>query len=277
MAVVLALVSAVAVGSADFFGGLAARRDHVLRVIAWSQAIGVPLALLLAFLLPGEASARALAWGGASGVVNLVGVGALYRGFQVGRVSVVAPLSAVVAAAVPILVGFGVGDRPGLPAWLGFVVGLAAIALISIGSNAAAGTASQLGVIHGIVAGMGFAGLFVLLDLAGDTAGIWPLVTGRFTAALLAGGAALLGGTGLALHPDARPPALGAGVLAAVGNGAFLVAVQTGLLSVVAVVTSLYPAATVLWARLVLDEHIARHQGLGLAMALVAIALIVSG
>ncbi len=275
MAILLALASAAVVGSADFFGGFATRRGRVFAVVAWSHLFGVAATAAIGPVVGGSPTAADLWWGAASGVSGAAGILSLYSGFAAARVGVVAPTSAVVAAVFPALFGIVEGERPSLLALAGIALGIGAVLLIS---RAADGSGLSLtGLLYGIGAGLGFGGLFILLSRAQDGSGIWPLGPGRLAGFVVIALAAAIWGRDLRPVRSSWPPLLVAGFLAVLGNGLFLLASQRGLLSVVAVLTSLYPVATVAWARAIFKEVLAPSQLLGLALALLAVAVIATG
>lgn len=277
MAVLLALVCAAAFGVSDFTGGLASRRTAIPAVVLVSNGLSLVLALLVAALLPGSIfRSTEFAWGLAAGAVGLVGVVLLYRGLAIGPMSVVAPLTAVLSAAIPVLVGIVRGERPGPPAIVGLLLALPAIALISRQGGPAGGRISPAALGASLVAGVGFGGFFVLLAQASSQAGAWPLVGQRASSVgLLLAFAALSGGRHRRL-PSGTTLALAllAGATDFVANLAYLLATHRGLLALVAVLSSLYPAATVLLARGFLSERLARPQLAGLGVAVLAVALI---
>lgn len=274
--IALALGSALLVGTSDFLGGLAGRKGRLHAVVVWSQVIGLATIVVVSVLVGGSPTAADLWWGAGAGVCGSIAVTILYRGFTVSQIGIVSPVSSVGAAALPVLIGLLVGERPAALALLGVLVGLVAIALVSQSGGGDEHHNALSGVLHGIGAGVGFAGLFILLSFTDIDSGTWPLVPGRFA------GAATLAVWAMTLRKSLVPaegswaPIAGAGVLAMVGNGLFLLAVQRGLLSLVAVLTSLYPAASVLWARIVLHERLRRIQLVGFALALTAVGLIVA-
>lgn len=284
MAVLLGLMSAVLYGAADFSGGLAARRTPALAVVVWSQVIGLGLLLVsLAFVADGPPEMSDLARGALGGVGGGTGVTLLYRGLAIGRMSVVAPITAVGAAIVPVLFGLATGDRPGAAALLGVAVALAAIMLVSLAPAPAGQPAPAVGwlglapgVVEAVLAGIGFGAFFVLLDGTTEQAGLWPLLGARSSIVVAAVGA-LATRTPLGLHLGWRsqlPQIAVAGVLDMASNILYLLAVRRGLLSIIAVLVSLYPASTVLLARVVLRERLVRPQIIGLAAAAVGVGLI---
>jgi len=272
MSVPFALSSAVAYGFGDFAGGLASRRAPVMRVTAVAQVAGLAVLLPATFLLPGNLSAAAIGWGAVAGVGGMTGLLLYMRGLAVGPMGVVAPLSAVVGAGLPLVAGVVGGERPGPTAWLALVVALLAIALASAGSRGDA--ASGAGLLYGLGAGVGFGLFFVALDLTPDGSGLWPLVAGRVVSVTLLSGA-LLG-------PARRAPWHGlrlmllCGVLDTAANVLFLLATRTGALSVSGVLVSLYPVVVVLLARIVLRERLTGLQLTGVGLALTASALLAS-
>ncbi|MGA8113040.1 MAG: EamA family transporter [Actinocatenispora sp.] len=281
MGVVLALCAAVGYGASDFVAGLLSRRVSSYAVAVVAQIAAASAVVLAAALLPAaHPSGANLAWGAVSGIGNGLGTAFLYRGFGSGRMSVVAPLSAVGAAGLPVLVGVALGDRPSTLMIVGIVLALPAIALISRppGRQALDGQpAGRAGVLDGLLAGAGFALLFVALGRVPTEAGLWPLALGQIAATPTVVLAALLARGTLRAPLRAAGGAVVVGLLGAAATLLYLLAAQRQLLSVAAVVTSLYPALTVLAAMVVLREHVGRGQALGLAAAVVAVTLITLG
>ena len=284
MAALLALVSAIGFGISDFSGGLAARRMPAWMVVLVSNGLALGLAVVIAAAVPGtHLRAADLGWGAAAGTVGVVGVLLLYQGLATAPMALVAPLTAVLSAIVPVLAGTALGERPGAVAYLGVAVAMPAIALISRDPRSAADARSGSGrlprsaLLASLGAGVSFGGFYVLLAQTGGDGGAWPLVTQRGASV------AILLGAGAVIVARRRPPAPGArglqlGLLAGVtdfaANLAYLLATHRGLLALVAVISSLYPATTVLLARTVLHERLARTQVAGLGLAAVAVTLI---
>jgi drug/metabolite transporter (DMT)-like permease len=271
-AVVFGLASAVAWGAGDFSGGVASRRSPVLGVLAVGQAAGVTLITLTA-LVRGEPAppVDALAWGVAAGASGMVGLAALYRGLAVGRMAIVAPLSAVLSAAIPVLfaaVGEGIPPATKLA---GFVLALGGIWLVARAGPAGEGVA---GLGLALLAGLGFGGFLVLMDRGAEGGTFWPLAAARATSMLLALGLCLARRAPWIPPRAALPLVLASGALDAAGNGLFVLATQAGRLDVAAVLSSMYPASTLLLAAVVLRERVTRPQGVGVAALLVAIVLI---
>jgi drug/metabolite transporter (DMT)-like permease len=275
MAALLALSAAMAYGVGDFFGGMAARRESPTVVVLWSHIVGLALLLAAAPLVAGEPTPRVLAIGAASGLLGGVGVALFYRGLAVGRMSVVAPIAALMSAAVPVVAGLLAGERPTPAALAGIALALCAIALVSRDtSGETARPVHWQALALAVGAGLAFGLFFVVVGSAGEGAGIWPLVGAR------AASISLFAGLGAARITAAAPPrgAIGAivacGILDASANVFYLLALDHGLMSVVAVLTALYPAGTVLLARYVLGEQLSPIQRAGLGVAGLAAVLI---
>lgn len=280
MAVLLALVAALAYGVSDFVAGLATRRAGPLAVVVTAQVAGLVLLAGAVPLAGGTADTRAVAWGVVAGLGTTFGTLALYRGLAAGRMNVVAPLSGVGAAALPAVVGVAFGERLGVSAVVGVLVALVAIVLVCSGAGpetAAGETPPRLGVPEGVVAGAGFALLFVGLQRAGSDHGLWPVLVSQVSSLSLVVGYGLA--SGRRLRPE-RPQLLAAGAAGLLGITATLLytlAAGRGLLAVVAVVTSLYPAGTVLLAAAVLRERATPVQVAGLLGSAAAVTLIAVG
>jgi drug/metabolite transporter (DMT)-like permease len=270
-AVVFGVLSALIWGSGDFCGGLATRRAPLLAVLVASQAVGLAALVLLA-LLWGEPwlSPGSLAWSAAAGLAGTVGLGALYTGLARGAAAVVAPVSGVLAAALPVIAAALESGLPGAGKLVGFAVALAGIWLVS---RTGAAQDGRSGLAFGLLAGFGFGSFFILVHRAGGESTFWPLAVAR-AVALLVLLPALLRPPGAGQLRRVPAAAVGSGLLDTGGNICFVLAGQLGRLDVASVLASLYPAATVLLARLVLHEHISRAQQLGLLLTLGAIALI---
>ncbi len=277
MPVFFGLLSAVTYGTGDFFAGLAGKRVPPIVVTLAVQALGL-LAAALAVLLFGGVGPRAgaLLWGAAAGVGSAGGTFALYNGLATGRMSVVATLSGLLTAVIPVLVGLAGGDGLSALAAIGIVVAVPAIALVSW-SPEAGEDGSSSGAVWGILAGIGFALLFVALDHAGTRSGAWPLVAGEGMAVLLVAPFALAALPGTSFPAPAPALMLASGVFSAAANLAFLAATHEGELAVVAILSALYPGVTVVLARFVLGERWSRVQAGGLVAAFAAAVLVSAG
>jgi len=279
----LAVLSSVVYGSADFLGGLASRRASVLAVIVLSQAAGVVvLAAAIPLLPPASPETRELLWGAVAGLLGLVGLGLLYKALATGTMSLVAPVTAAWAAVVPVMAGLAQGERLHPVTMAGIGLALVAIVLVSrtgdvAGGAAAGGQALRRSLGLALTAGV-IIGLFlVAMDQTSPASGLWPLVAARVVSLSLAFPVLAWRRVRIPRDGGTARLVLSSGLLDMVANILFLLAVQRGMLSIIATLTSLYPASTVVLARLVLGERLRLVQAGGVACALVAIVLIVTG
>jgi uncharacterized membrane protein len=276
VAVLLALGCAVVYGAADFMGGLASRKASVFGVVGLSQAAGLVALVALLPWLGGPATVADLGWGAASGVAGATGLVVFFRALAGGVMSVIAPITAVTAAAVPVLVGLLAGER--LHTWsaVGIVLALAAVVLVSAeGGLGALLAARPASVVPALVAGAMFGVFFVMLDRTGDDSGLTPLVTARIASMALVVVVALIGRRPLAVSRVALPLVVASGVADMTANALFLLATQQdGQLAITGVLASLYPVSTVVLAQAVLRERLVRAQVAGLGAAIAAVVLI---
>jgi drug/metabolite transporter (DMT)-like permease len=277
--VLLSLLAAASYGLGDFNGGIVSRRGGPWAVSLMAQLSGAALVLVVALVHGGSPDRVDLAWALLAGLGNGFGTAFLYRGLSSGRMGVVAPISGLGAVVVPVAAGVATGERPDVSVWAGVVLALPAIWLVSREpTGTVAGTPpGGIGVVDGILAGLGFGTLFAALAQIPEEAGFLPLALNQ----LIAGGAIVL--VALSLRQDWRPRnrwALGgilSGALGALATGLFQVASQHGYLSVAAVITSLYPAFTVLLAAVALRERVHGVRGLGLALCTASVVLVAAG
>lgn len=267
------LLSALIWGAGDFCGGLATKRARPFSVVLVAEVAGALLlaAIALLFAQPLPAGAD-LVWSAGAGLAGAVGLLALYSALAGGHMGVVAPISAVVAAIIPILAGAVLEGLPSPLQMLGFAVALGAVWLLSSsGERTASGRDLRLA----LLAGLGFGCYFVFIDRTGAVGGFWNLAFARTVAAVVL--LPLMLATRHPLLPprDVLPLNLLNGGLDAGGNLFFMLATQAGRLDVASVLSSLYPGATVVLAWLVLGERLNRPQVIGVAAALAAIVLIV--
>jgi drug/metabolite transporter (DMT)-like permease len=271
MSLALAALAALCYGAADFSGGVAARKGSLLAALLVSQAAGAVLAL--AFLLVSAPAAPApadLAWGLAAGLFGVLGLAALYRGLATSLVALVSPTAAVIGAALPVAAGLLAGERPSGTALVGTALCLPAVALLSWErGDGSSRQAARRALLYGVLAGIPIGAFFVALSRTSPGSGLWPLVAARAASVPLLLAATLATRRGSAAPRAALAPALGAGLADMAANILFLLASRGGLLSLVAVITSLYPAPTAILAAVVLRERIpaTRVAGLGLAVA----------
>jgi drug/metabolite transporter (DMT)-like permease len=276
VAVVLALASAVVYGAADFLGGLASRRTSAFGVVALSQVVGLVALLALLPWLGGPVGAADLAWGAAAGIAGAAGLVLFFRTLARGVMSVIAPVTAVTAAAVPVLVGLLAGNRIGPWAAVGIALALAAVVLVSAeGGLSALRTAPPTSVAPALAAGIAFGLFFVLLDRTSEQAGLTPLVAARLASVTLVVVLALVGRQSLRVTRPAHGLVALSGVGDMTANALFLLATQAdGQLAITGVLASLYPVSTVVLAQLLLRERLAGAQLAGLGTAVAAVVLI---
>ena len=284
MGIFLALLAATSYGAGDFFGGLAARHSPVIRVTLIAQAVGALLLVVLIPLVGGELQAGALGLGAAAGVAGALALLVFYKAMGSGAMSVVAPVSALSAASIPVVVGLATGEEPAPLALVGVVVALAAIGLVSQHGPPAAddteldvqapGVSSRATVLLGLLSGALFGCLFLLLDQVSGDAGLWPLAGARLASVPFLLVLALATRTGLRPGPGSMRIIAACGVFDMGANALLVLAFDSGLLVLVSVIGSLYPASTLVLARVVLGERVTRVQAVGLAIAGLAVVLI---
>lgn len=281
MLYVLTLGSAAFYGAADFLGGLASRRTNTIATVVISQLAGlVALGLMLPMLPAASPMREDWIWGAAAGLTGGIGVALLYRALATGSMAIVAPITAVCAVTVPVVTAIALGERPGPGRAAGIALTMIAIALVSQqtiaeeqrATRVSAGTSSVwIALASGVAIGL----FFLTLTQTSSGAGMWPLVAARSVSF------ALFAAIGLARRKPMRMPAnvaaiaIGGGVLDMLANVLYLMATHHGPLSVVVTLSSLYPASTVLLARVVLGEHLNWRQTAGVVCALSAVMLIV--
>ncbi|MEU1202393.1 EamA family transporter [Streptomyces sp. NPDC005813] len=274
IALLLALGSSLAYGCADFLGGLGARKAHVLRTVMVAAPASLAVELLLWPALGASFTWASVGWGAASGAASAAAFALLYKTLAIGPMNVLSPVTALVSAALPVAVGLFQGEHLGAAGLAGLPLALAAVGLVSAGHGARPSRPSRTALLLGFGAGAAIALQLVFLHQTPSDSGVAPLIIGRAvsTAVTLAAAAVMYRRLG------AERPAYGisatAGALDSVANLLFLLAARSGDLTVVAVITALYPAGTVLLARSVLAERIHRSQLVGLGTAAVAVSLL---
>ena len=277
--ILLALLSATLYGSADFLGGLASRRSTVMPVMIFSQLAGLITLFLVLPLLPSATATRAdFAWGALAGGALGMGLMLLYQGLATGKMSVVAPVTAVLAVVVSAVAGIVLGDRLSIGAFLGVALAILAVTLISQdgaqkttrgrgpGSAQDLGAALSAGVLIGV--------FFTALKQSSPTSGLLPLVSARLAALVALGAVALWRRPPLCVGRDAVWLIVVTGALDIFANMLYLLATRLGMLTIAATLTSLYPASTILLARLILGERLRPIQIAGLACAGLGVVLI---
>jgi drug/metabolite transporter (DMT)-like permease len=286
MVYLLALGSALFYGAADFTGGLTSRRAGAIPVVVISQFSGMLLLALLLPLLPSASPSRDdLLWGAAAGLTGGVGVALLYRALAIGTMAVVAPTTAVCAVAIPVLVAVVLGERPAPLAVAGIVLGIISIILVSQQQAAPGSEESHgahrgrlpLGVPTAFASGVAIGFFYLSLARSRPEAGMWPLLMARVVSVLLFATLAIATRASFRMTKGVVALVFTAGAIDMLANALYLLASRQGQLSVVVTLSSLYPASTVLLARIILHERLSTWQVTGVVCALAAVMLIVSG
>jgi uncharacterized membrane protein len=277
MGILFGLLAALSYGIGDFAAGVGSRRMGANLVAGIVQFFSLIAIIIGVFLFPGNGpSKHALLWGAVSGVGSAGGTIALYRGLAVGQMSVVSPLSAVTSAAVPVIVGLFLGDHLSTLAIIGIIIALPGIVFVSR-QGSGNGKNLQTGIAEGLLSGMGFALLFIALDQAGTHSGAWPLIPGQSVGFMILLPLAWKERRRFRGVTSATMIIVGAGLISGLANLFFLAATGRGQLSIVAILTSLYPAVTIIFARILLGERWSFLQTVGLGITAAAIVLISLG
>jgi drug/metabolite transporter (DMT)-like permease len=283
MLIILALGAALLYGSADFLGGAATRRAALLAVLLTSALAAIAVQLPAALLAGGPPRASGIEWGLAAGAAGGIGLMFFYAGLAAGPMSVVSPVAALVSTVLPVGVAVAQGERFGPAVYVGVLVCLTATILVSSGAGGTTADTSHdwryraRGVALGLASGAAFGLFFLFIKNGGETGALWPALAARWAGlaiyipiALVVKAAPVSWRAGWPLFAAA----LGAGALDAAANICYVLATRAGLFGPAVVLTSLYPAVTVLLARLALRERMHRTQQAGLVLAAVGIALI---
>jgi drug/metabolite transporter (DMT)-like permease len=268
----LSLSAAVAWGAGDFSGGMATKAANAFHVVVVAHATGLAFMISLALIsgepVPGWPT---LLWGAIAGLIGGVGLAAFYKSLAVGTMGINASLSAVITALVPLLFSFRTEGLPHALQIAGIALALVSIWLIAAPHGM---TAQSRGVALAVLAGVGFGGFLLCMKLAGSRSIFWPLVYARAASCLLMLAIILLAGRSWSAGRGVLGWMLLAGILDSGANALYVAAAQQGRLDVAAVLSSLYPASTVVLARMVLKERLSRLQIAGMMTALVAVVLI---
>lgn len=296
MGIALGFIAGIMYGASDFIGGIASRTSSTFSVTVISQLVGLIALLGLMPVLPHASPAASdLGWGLLAGLGGGAGILFLYQGLAVGRMSVVSPITAVIAALIPLTVGLLLGERPSVLALAGIGFALVSVVLVS-SAPAHAESADQRvaqrkrenahpvnqwllqpGLIEALLAGVAIGAFYVCLARSHAHAGLWPLAAARVASTLSLSTIAI--STGRTLRPARGGFATiaFAGLVDMLANAFYLASTRLAPLSIVAVLASLYPASTVLLARVVLHERLTRLQLAGVVFALIAVAMIARG
>lgn len=281
MSIVLAVSAALLFGTADFTGGFASRKNAIPAVLIWSQLAGLVVVVLFSMVDTPitTLSGSDAAYGAAAGIAGLGGLALLYRGLARGYVALVSPMAAIFGAIVPLAGGVILGERISLFAAIGIAVSLPAIVMISWHGHLPTASRNPKRTREswrdGVLSGVFFGFFFIFISRTSVEAGMWPLVTARIASITLMFAGALSTRREFRLTRDrgAIATVVLAGVLDMGANILFVLALRSGLLAIVAVITSAYPAQTVFLSRLFFGEKIGRLRLVGIGLALVGIAL----
>lgn len=283
MLIILALGAALLYGSADFLGGAATRRAALFAVLLTSGLAAVAVQLPAALLAGGPPHAAGIEWGFAAGAVGGIGLMFFYAGLAAGPMSVVSPVAALVSTVLPVGVAVAEGERPGPAVYAGVLICLAATVLVSSGAGGSPAQAARgwrhraRGVALGLASGAAFGLFFLFMRNGGETGALWPALAARSAGLAIYLVAAVIikaAPVGIRAGWPLFAATLGAGAFDAAANICYVLATRAGLFGPAVVLTSLYPAVTVLLARLMLREHMRRTQQAGLLLAAVGISLI---
>ena len=275
MPIALAFACAIVYGIADYCGGRSTRSAPTVAISLIGQmsslVVGFTAVLLIGTPWP---AARELGWGALAGCASAVALASFYHALSRGAMTVVAPITAVTSAVLPVVFGLARGERPAVLAYIGMVLAVAAVALVSgaIGVRHAATARSTL--LFAFAAGVGFAVIFIALGETTSASGIWPLVSSRVVSVVIVGAIALVTRTAVRGHGSIWRLAALAGILDMSANFIYLLAVRRGLLSIVVVVVALYPVSTVILAFGLDKERVSRSQAVGMLMAVGALVLV---
>ena len=280
ISITLGFLTALVYGFTDFFGAVAAKKIRAITVTSLSSVVGLVLLLSASGWLGLNFTPAAIAWGILGGIISSVAINSLYTSLAIGPISIASPLTAVLSAIVPAVVGISLGEQFTTLGWLAIGLILVAVVLVGFIPGEAVRLPSLRGLLHGLTAGIGIGFVMVCLDAAPRNTGVSTIVVIRITTALILGVASLV-----SFRRNPNPGELQnagklwgavilAGLLESTANVLFTVATQLGTLTVVAVLTALYPLGTILLARVVLKEKIATLQLIGIFIAIGASALL---
>ena len=270
MGAALALLSSLTWGVADFMGGIASRKRSVLQVLVIAYPVGaVVLTGVAIFVVPGELSSETFTIGAIAGAIGATAIGCLYVALKRGPMGIVSPITAVMSAAIPVFFGLLNGERLNLLAVIGIITAATAVILVSQEVNTHQKIAFSTIAIS-LTSGSLIGTYLTLVGTSSDDSGIWTATIARWFSSILVLGAVLA--TVRNFERSSYPWLLViiSGVLDAAANGIFQIATQNGMLAIVAVLGSLYPATTALLARFILHERLHKIQITGVVLALAA-------
>lgn len=273
MVTFLALAAAVLAGTGDFFGGRATKKTNIISVLAISHFLGLLIILLIAPLMAEEFKTGDFFLGVLASSFGLLGLSLLYRGLAKGPMAIVAPITAVACATLPVIWGLFSGEKLSTQQIVGVFVGLFAIFLVSWTPGGQAGIKGML-VLEALIAGLAFGAFFIVIDGTSETTAPWPVVGSRVFSVIAIFLFVMIGRKNIKPGKKSTPYIIGAGFFDTLANVVLLAALNRGMLSLVSVLASFYPAVTVLLARLFLKEMMLKSQIVGLALGLTSIALL---
>ena len=272
MSVLLAAFSALFYGAADYTGGRATRQSPVFAVLILSQLAGLIGILVVAPFVPDTTIRLSdMLWGAAAGVSGVVGLALLYRALATTVAAIASPTAALVGAAAPVVAGALMGEQPGLLGWIGIGVAIPAVLLLT--AERRGGEGAERALLLGVLAGLGFGCFFVFISQTAADSGLWPLASSKVVSITLALAVSLFSRGQFRVNRPSRVPAIVAGVLDMGANILFLIASRIGLLAISGVVSSLYPAPTVILASILDRQKLSRLRIAGLILALAGVAL----
>jgi drug/metabolite transporter (DMT)-like permease len=275
VSILFGLLSAIVWGGGDFVGGLASRKVGAYRAVLFAEAIGLIFPLVaMGIFREGLPSTRGLIFAACAGGIGSLGLLSLYRAMAEGKMSIAAPVSALLAAALPVVVGALTEGLPKSTQLAGFALALGSIWLVSQSEGDVKLHIERLSDLRlPLLAGLGFGMYFVLIHGAAQEATLWPMLASRFGGMTLLAVVVFSRRESLAIPRAGWPLVTISGALDVGGNAFYILAAQTGRLDIAAVLSSLYPGTTALLAWLILKEHISGNQRLGILIALLAIGL----
>ncbi len=273
--ILLGLLSSLSWGTGDFAGGMASRKTGASLAVLYGEIIGLAFLLIgVPFISEPFPDLTSLTYALIAGILGTVGLVLLYRAMDKGQMSIAAPVSALLAAALPVTVGVFTEGTPGLLTWGGFILAFSAVWLISRTKGGLKDILTHLSDLRlPLLAGIGFGSYFTLMHLASEKTVYWPIMIGRFSGSAVFLIYMSLRGTSWKPVRAAWPFLVANAFLDVLGNFFYVMAGQIGRLDVSAVLSSLFPGVTVLLAWLILKERISRKQVVGIALAFVAILL----
>ncbi len=284
LTVILGFATAVVYGFADFFGAIASRKLSSVLVTATAGIVGFFFLLTMIPFFGATFSQGAVIAGIAAGFASAIGITALYASLAIGPISIISPLGAVLGAMVPLIFGFTIGDRFGPLGWIALVLILVAVVLVGFIPGADVRLPSIKGLVLAFIAGAGIGTILIVLKFSPTDSGLASVITMRVVSAILLNILVFATWMNLRRKKVARPKTpmagkywwavIAAGIFDSSANIFFTLALRSGSLSVVSVLTALYPLGTIILARLILKERIARIQMFGVLLALSGSAIL---